>query len=73
MQRKLALVHYDIRDAVNADLQFQEMQAVNKMKTNPKYFFSYSKKFSKKKRNISMLFDQHNQVCVQPEEIANIL
>ena len=56
-----------------ADLQFQEMQAVNKMKTNPKYFSSYSMKFSKKKRNISMLFDQHNQVCVQAEEIANIL
>ena len=69
LKRKLALVHYDIRDAVNADLQ---LQAVNKMKTNPEYFFSYSKKFSKKKRNISMLFDQHNQACVQPEEIANI-
>ena len=56
LKRKLALAHIDISDAINNDLLLREQQAVEKVNTNPKYFYSYAKKFSKKKSSIIMLF-----------------
>ena len=50
LKRKLSLAHIDIRDAINNDLLLREQQAVKKVKSNPKYFYSYVKKFSKKKK-----------------------
>jgi len=70
---KLNRVYYDIRDAVHKERQFREEQAVCKVKTNPKYFYSYAKKFSKTKRSISMLFDSDNNICHESALIANIL
>ena len=46
LKKKLALAHVDIRDAVNIRLQNQEQLAVSKVKSNPKYFYSYAKKLS---------------------------
>ena len=43
------------------------------MHSNPKYFYSYAKKFSKQKRSIPMLFNRDKRTCTNPEEIANIL
>ena len=73
LERKLLLAHANIHDAVNKDLQYREMQAVNKIHSNPKYFFSYAKKFSKQKHNISMLFDENKNIATCPKKIANIL
>ena len=49
------------------------MQAVNKIHYNPKYFFSYAKKFSKQKHNISMLFDENKNIATCSKQITNIL
>ena len=46
-RNKLALAHIDIRDAVNKTLEHREAKAAEKVKDNPKYFYSYAKKFSK--------------------------
>ncbi|XP_063688434.1 uncharacterized protein LOC134821660 [Bolinopsis microptera] len=73
LNRKLALAHMDIRDAINQDLLYREQQAVSKVKENPKYFYSYAKKFSKKKSNISMLFDGNGAIKSNPKDIANLL
>ena len=59
LKRKLALAHIDIRDAINQDLLCREQQAFSRVKENPKYFYSYAKKFSKKKSNISLLYDKN--------------
>ena len=56
LKRKLALAHIDIRDAINQDLLYREQQAVSKVKENPKYFYSYAKKFSKKKKTTSAYY-----------------
>ena len=63
----------DIRDAINQDLQHREQQAVSKVKENPKYFYRYAKKFSKKKSNTSMLFDGNGAIKSNPKDIANLL
>ncbi len=73
LKRKLALLHMDIRDAIQSELLYKEQQAVDKVKDNPKYFYSYAKQFSKNKQNISMLFDENNNICTNPKDIANLL
>ena len=72
VKRKLAEAHIDIRDAINNNLLYQEQQAVSKLKENPKYFYSYAKKFSKQSRTISMLFDSEDNVCSDPHDIADL-
>ena len=73
LENKLSLIHVDIRDAINSDLLFKERQAVSKVKSNPKYFYSYAKQFTKKKQNISMLFDELGQIKSSPKELADLL
>ena len=73
LRNKLALTHIEIRDAINKTLEHREAKAAEKVKTNPKYFYSYAKKFSKKKSNISMLFDEHHVTRTHPKEIADLL
>ena len=58
LRKKLALIHYSICDAIVDENLFREEQAVGKIKTNPKYFYSYAKRYSKQKQSISMLFDK---------------
>ena len=73
LRNKLALAHVKIRDAINTTLQNREELAASKVKQNPKYFYSYAKKFSKKKSNISMLFDENQNICSDPKKIADLL
>ena len=47
--------------------------AVGKVKSNPKYFYSYAKRFTKQKQTISMLFNSDNSICTNPKQIADIL
>ena len=72
LRNKVALAHLAIRDAIVADLDHKERLAATKVKENPKYFYSYCKKFSKKKSNISMLFDENKNITTDPEKIANL-
>ena len=73
LQTKLALIHYDIKDAINRNLDFKEQKAVNKIKTNPKYFYSYAKSLSRTKSSINMLFDTNNNVSTDSKTIADTL
>ena len=73
LQNKLALAYADIKDAINDGIAYKERLAISKIKDNPKYFFSYAKKFSKQKQSISMLIDENKNTCSNPEEIANLL
>ena len=71
--KNLALIHYSIRDAIVDENLFKEEQAVGKIKTNPKYFYSYAKRSSEQKQSISMLFDKDGNIHTKSKEIANIL
>ena len=73
LEDSIALLHYDIKDTIIEERQYREKLAVGKVKSNPKYFYSYAKKFSRKKQSISMLFDENKNVCTEPGQIANIL
>ena len=73
LRQKIALAHIGIRDAINEELLYRETQAAEKLKSNPKYFYSYAKKFSRKKSSINLLFDKDGNVKSNPKDIANIL
>ena len=73
LRNQISSVYADMRDAINHDLNYREQQAVDKVHSNPKYFYSYAKKFSKQKRSIPMLFNEAKRTCTNPEVIANIL
>ena len=40
-----SLIHYSIRDAIVDEKLFRKEQAVGKIKINPKYFYSYAKRY----------------------------
>ena len=73
LRRKIAMSHINIRDAINENLLYREHQAAEKLKSNPKYFYSYAKKFSRKKTNINLLFDKNGTIKSDPKDIANLL
>ncbi|KAL5259165.1 hypothetical protein ACHWQZ_G009577 [Mnemiopsis leidyi] len=73
LENEIPLLHYDVRDTFISERHLKENQAVEKVKSNPKYFYSYAKRFSKQKQSISMLFDEENDICTDPKQIANIL
>ena len=73
LRQKIALAYINIRDAINDELLYRETQAAEKLKSNPKYFYSYAKKFSRKKTNINLLFDKDGNIKSNPKDIANLL
>ena len=52
---------------------FEENKATNKIKTNPKYFFSYAKRFKHTPSTPNILIDDQNNTITDQTEIANLL
>ena len=73
LEDSISLLHYDIKDAIVSERRYCEELAVGKVKSNPKYFYSYAKRFTKQKQTISMLFNSDNSICTNPKQIADIL
>ena len=61
LEDQIASVCFDIKEAIVQHLDFRENTAVQKIKSNPKFFFSYAKSFSKVKTNISILLGKDNE------------
>ena len=64
---------YDIKEAIVHHFDQGERRAVERIKANPKYFFSYAKSFSKVKQNISTLLNSNQELVTDRKELANIL
>ena len=64
---------YEIKEAIVHHLEQGERRAVEKIKANPKYFFSYAKSFSKVRQNISSLLNGNQELVTDRKELANIL
>ena len=54
-------------------LNKEEQKAISKIKTKPKHFYKYVKKFSKVKQSISQLFDCNDELVTESKQIADIL
>jgi hypothetical protein len=73
LEDQLSLLYVDIRDSIAAELHSREERAVKVLKSNPRYFFSYAKRFSKVKSNVGPLKDKDGILHQDPEKMANIL
>ena len=73
LENQIALICYEIKEAINQHIDKKEQKAVSKIKSNPKFFFSYAKSFSQTKSGVSMLFDENERITTDPKEMADIL
>ena len=54
-------------------LEEKEKNAIKKIRSKPKYFYSYAKKLSKTKQTISQLFDSKGNLQSERKRVADIL
>ena len=73
LEDEIGLVSYDIKEAIVHHLDLSEKRAVERIRTNPKYFYSFAKSFSKIKHSISSLFNSEKELVTGRKELANIL
>ena len=73
VHNKLALVCYEMKEAINKKLDMRETLAVQRIKSNPKYFYSYAKSKSLVRHNISMLYNKTNNIVTDKKCMADIL
>ena len=62
-----------IRGTIESDLNARESKAVENIKENPSYFYSYAKQFAKTRSNVGPLKNGDGDLKHQPEDMANIL
>jgi hypothetical protein len=73
LERKLTNIELALQNSHQNSMSMQEMKAINAIKTNPKYFYSYAKKFSKTKSKIGPLLDENNEYTSSSKKMADIL
>ena len=73
LMNELFSIELKLQDSFSATSKFQEEKAIQAIKRNPKYFFSYVKKFSKTKPSVGPLLNKENKFVIDSKEMANIL
>ena len=73
LEEQVSLVAYDIKERIEEKLNFREKKAVDTIKDNQKYFYSYAKKFSKAKSTVGPLRSEEGNLISAAKEKAEIL
>ena len=73
LKNKVAMICYEIKECVINNLNQKEQAAIGKINSNPKFFYSYAKSFSKIKAGINMLYDTNGMIRTDPKNVADIL
>lgn len=73
LNAKINEVYIQIKDSITAQKREAEQRAVQTIKQNPRFFFSYSKQFDKRKTNIGPLLDSENNLQPDPKKMADLL
>ncbi len=66
-------IEKSLQKSYRSQRDFNEGKAVDAIKTNSKYFYSYAKKFSKVKSSIGPLMNSTNNLVSGPQKMAEIL
>ena len=72
-EKELLILELKMRDAINGELEQNELKAVKKIKDNPKFFYSYAKQFLERSSEIKLLIDDDNTPIHGKKEIADVL
>ena len=73
LKKEVVDIEKMLKKSYDNDRQTNESKAVSAIKKNPKYFFSYAKKFSKLNSGVGPLFDVDNSIVTHPASMADLL
>ena len=73
LNRKLIEIEKKLQSSQNSEKAAEEKKAVDRIKTNPKYFYSYAQRFSKVKTGIGPLFDASKTLTACATKMSEIL
>ena len=73
LQEEVSLLCYNIQEGIVKKLNKKEKNAVEAIRKNPKYFFSYAKRFQKTRSTIPVLRDGYGNLVADPTTKAEIL
>ena len=73
LEDELSIIHLKIRDSIKDELISNESKAINTIKSNPRFFFSYAKRFLKKKSKIGPIADQEGVLHSDAKRMADLL
>ena len=73
ISKKLANIEHQLQKSYQDQDKFEETRAVDAIKTNPKYFYSYAKHRSKVRYPVGPLEDHTGTLIDNPAEMAKIL
>jgi len=70
---KVNILDDKIKLSIKNGRRNEDIKALNDMKWNPGYFYSYAKRKSKLNNPIEPLYDAHGTICNDHKGMANIL
>ena len=73
LRKRLIEIEKQLQKSHNAEMEQEERKAVDKIRTNNKYFFAYAKRFSSIKVGIGPLLDAAKSLVACPLKMAEIL
>ena len=73
LNRKLVDIELALQHSYKSNRHYNESKAIQAIRSNPKYFYSYAKKFSKSKTKIGPLLDENNMYTSSSKQMADIL
>ena len=73
LEKKKQKIEDEIKELIQLEIQKKELHAISQMKKNPKFFYSYIKKFMKTESEIAPLQDEEGKLNIEPEKKANLL
>ena len=73
LEKRLNELYWQIREAVMNDKCKQEELAIEKIRENSKYFYSYAKRFAGESSRISALREEDGEICTDGRKIAEVL
>ena len=73
LDRQLVNIEILLQKSHQASRSMREQKAIDAIKTNPKYFYTYAKKYSKLSSQIGPLLDEKNTYTASSKKMADIL
>ena len=73
LKNEVSLLTFEISELIIKQLNEKEAKAVSTIKTNPRYFFSYAKRFAKMRSSVAPIRDGNGTLKTDPTEKAELL
>ena len=73
LEKQRQKIEEEMKELIQLEIEKKEMHAISLMRKNPKFFYSYTKKFMKTESEIAPLQDEEGKLNNEPEKKANLL